>query len=63
MNKQQRLQHPYSGNGDAQDGSLVASKATPRLGAELPDSQIPWELDHRAGIVEIPALSSSGTRS
>ena len=63
MNKQQRLQHPYSGNGDAQDGSPAASKATPRSGAELPDSQIPWELDHRAGIVEIPAFSSSGTRS
>ena len=59
INKQQRQQHPYSGNGDAQRGSPVASKATPRLGAELPDSQIPWELDHRAGIVEIPALSAS----
>lgn len=62
-NKQQRQQRPYSGNGGAQGGSPLASKATPRSRAEFPDSQIPWELDHRAGIVEMPALSSSSTRS
>lgn len=63
MKKQQRQQHPRSGNDDAQGGFPLASKAFPRSGAELPDSQIPWELDHRAGIVEMPALSPSRTRS
>ena len=63
MNRQQRQQRPYSGNGDAQGGSPLVSKATPRFGAEFPDSQIPWELDHGASIVEMPALSSSRARS
>ena len=63
MKKQERQQRPYSGNGDAEGGSPLASKATPKSRAEVSDTQIPWELDHRAGIVEMPALSSPRTLS
>lgn len=56
MNKHQSLN---SGNDDAQGGLPFANLATHRQKVELPDSQIPWELDHRTGIVEMPALASS----
>ena len=56
MNKHQSLN---SGNDDAQRRWPFANQATHRRKAEFPDSQIPWELDHRTGIVEMPASSSS----
>ena len=56
MNKRQILN---AGNGDAQGGWPFANQATQKGGSELLDTQTPWELDHRKGVVEMPALSSS----
>ena len=56
MHKRQILK---AGNGNAQGGWPFANQATQKGGPELLDTQTPWELDHRTGIVEMPALSSS----
>ncbi len=56
MNKHQSLS---SDNDVAQGGRPFSNQATPRKKSEFPDSQIPWELDHGSGIVEMPALLSS----
>ncbi|KAK0516027.1 hypothetical protein JMJ35_002061 [Cladonia borealis] len=56
MNKHQILS---AGNGNAQGGWPFANQATQKRGAELLDTQTPWELDHRTGIVEMPTSSSS----
>ena len=56
MNKHQILN---AGNGNAQGGWPFANQVTHKGGPELLDSQTPWELDHRTGKVEMPALSSS----
>ena len=55
MNKRQILN---AGNGNAWGGWPFANQATDSEGPEFPDSQIPSELDHRAGKVELPASSS-----
>ena len=56
MNKHQILN---ADNGNAQGGWPFANQATQKRGAELLDTQTPWELDHRTGIVEMPTSSSS----
>lgn len=56
MNKHQSLN---SGNVDAKGrGGPFTNQAISNRVAELPNSQMPLELDHRKGIVEMPALSS-----